>query len=481
VLAGDDLDKRQAIESFFILIESLMRFVCDKNYYTLANEKRGMWALLIFYYIPLTASMLSIYKKEFGIPQNLVSNGYMLPIMKSNKLVTPTLLLKRYLKEIVDDSWDKNDEYFNFQHYISDLKSNITPRYKTKFIIINELRNTTIHPEKNTTIHPEKLQEIESIIDCAIFSSHVYQELCRYFKDKKQAYMLIEYFRKCLDICDKGLIDAADNIQLPEEFKAFVLSHLDCTINEFYYTEVERKSYGSPIYEKLKNNRDKCRSYLFHTFASYLYETKISEADTLEDIDINGLYKVINKYNPDHMISSSDKDHDDIVNLLYGLKFTFQKPKNDLNEKEIINILEEIKSNKYFMNYEHEFLYYNALNYLAKNDFSKAIEQLKLARKKCKKITAGETAVSASNLLILLRLLCENKTGYSHLNPEIQSIIDSQPEEVISRPLQNLSEDEAHKKTYRDKTIALIERFNANGYCCYNGFTCEKLNPLRII
>jgi hypothetical protein len=472
-LAGDDLEKKQTIQLSFSLIESLMRFLCDKNYYTIANKRRGMWALFVFYYIPQMACLISIYKKSYGIPPHIVNNDFMLPIMELNKLVSPTMRLKKYLITNVADKGLNNSYKFDTHRYLGSLKNNKTPRYQTKFRIINEI--------KNTDINPEKIQEIESIIDCAIFSSNVYQELCSYFGDKKHAYMLVEYFKTCLDICDKGLINAAAEIELDEDFVTFVLAHLDYTYNEFIYTKAERNSFGSKQYVIFKTNRDEIRNEFFHAFTSYLYETTSSEVDVLDNIDANEICKSILRYNPEHKTINPDKEHCDIVNLLKRLKGTFEKQKNGINENEIISILEEIKCHRYFSNYEHEFLYYNGLHYLAKNDFLNAIEQLKLVRKKCKEITAGETIVSASKLLIVLRLLTENTISYSHMNPEIQSIIDSQPEEIIFKLKENCNEDEdeEHKRVYLYKTLKLIAEFNANGYFCYNGFTCEKYNPLK--
>jgi len=101
--------------------------------------------------------------------------------------VTPTSLLINYLNKNVDSIGLENDHKFDIHKYTGDLRSNITPRYQTKFRILNEINNTKINPED--------VQEIESIIDCAIFSSRIYQGLCRYFKKKEHAYMLIEYFR----------------------------------------------------------------------------------------------------------------------------------------------------------------------------------------------------------------------------------------------------------------------------------------------
>lgn len=101
LLSGGDKDNKREITHFLNIIESLMRYLIDKNYYTIASNKRAMWGLFIFYYIPQFACMLSLYKNECNIPKHLIDNGFMLPIFESNKIITPTDRLKKYLKENV--------------------------------------------------------------------------------------------------------------------------------------------------------------------------------------------------------------------------------------------------------------------------------------------------------------------------------------------------------------------------------------------
>ncbi len=454
MLSVNNEDNKQAITCFLDVIESLTRYLNDKNYYTIASNKRAMWGLFVFYYIPQFASMLSVLKNEYNIPKYLIDNDFMLPIFESNKIVLPTERLKKYLKEKIKDVDFLDD-------YLIELNKNTVPRHQTKSRIIAKIKDK----------YPDSIQEIESIINCTIFTGNIYQELSKFFKDNdKCAFMLVEYFRKCFNACNifYGDID----IKNISYFEEFILFHNNLLCYESTYI-------STPFIEKNKILRNKCREDLFHFFNSYLRETKSSEIDSLENINTNNFRKGIFKYNPDYISQYHDTEHNEIISYLEKLNSVFSKSEKELDESLINNIFEKFKSHKYFKNYEHEFLYYEGLNFLAKNELPQAIERLKMVCEKCTKITAGKTNVRVSEILIFLRLLTENKIGYSHLNPEIKTIIDSQPEELILIVFPNPDEAERNKELYLEKVLKIIEKFNVDGYCHYNGIECKKYNLLQ--
>ena len=461
---------RKEIHAYLVTIESGIRYLTDRNYYTLATRKRGMWALLVYYFIPQLVCMLNLYEDEYGIPDYFEKNGFMLPILQEGNIISPTLLLKKYLKSNVKDIGQEHNE-FTIHKYINNLRNDFTPSQKSKHLILKELQKN-----KDNSVN---IQEIESIINCAIISSKFYHEACNYFGNSNYAFMLIEYFRKCLTACHTAslCLDFIYDPQSLNEFEAFMLFNLEHLKVELDYTNPVSELIIRENYDSLKRYREINREELFHAFKAYLYETSELDIDVLESIDIDTLSNGILRYNPDHEIQALDREHEEIIRLLKKLEYTFKNPDNKLNEEVVLRILENIKLNKYYLNYEQEFLYFYGLSFLAKNDFLNAIKQFVLVQNSCKEITAGETNIKATELLITLRFLTDNKISYSNLNPEIQAIIDAQSEEVIMIPFANPNEDERHRKVYFDKVLNIIQKFNAFGYCCYDGIECVKYNP----
>lgn len=457
ILGGSNKDNKQAISAFLTVIESLMRYLNAKNYYTIASNRRAIWGLFAFYYIPQFACMLSMLKNEYSIPKYIIDNDFMLPVLESNKVILPTERLKQYLKKRV-----KNIDFLD--DYLAELDKNTTPRHQTKLRIIKKIK------EKDFP----NIQEIESIINCAIVTSNIYQDLSKVFKndntENNYAFQLTEYFLKCLNVCNNFY--TPNNFYIAKnDFEWFIGFQWDFFDSELKYID-------KPYIQENQESQKKCREDLFDIFNSFLYETIESEIDILEDINTNKTYQGIFKY-PYQTTQCFDIAHSEIIFLLNQLKNFFSNSQKELNKELIASIFNQVKAHKYFENYEHEILYYEGLDYLAKNDFSQAIEKLKIVREKCKKVTAGETNVCASEFLIILRLLTDNKISYSHLNPEIKSIIDSQPEELIMIAFPNPDEAQRHNAIYLEKVLKIIKKFNINGYAHYNDFECVKYNPLK--
>jgi hypothetical protein len=463
-LAGNDREKAQAIHFYLPLIESRMRHLSDKDYHTLATQKRGLWALCVFYYVPQLACLISLYKNDYDISKHLIENDFMLPIAESNKISSPTKRLIKYLKGNIKGN-DFLDEYLN------ELKNHRTTRYQTKARIIKKLSS-----HSNNSIH---IEEIDSIIHCAIFVSHVYQELCRVFKDKNKVLVLIEYFRKCLSTCDTLYLNDPE-VKEGLNFERLVGLHLGFLQQEIAYTHAELQAGpGSRYFNAQQRERNERFSDVFVPLHLYLRETRAAEMDILEDIDTDDLFKGMLRYyalQPSH--SGRDRENDEIRTTLNLLGYFFENP-IILNEWRILFYLNKIEVNEYVRYYEYQFLFYKALHYLAKNKLTNAIENLKLAISKGKTAAAGKTNVKASSLLIILRLITDHRIGYSHLNPEIKTIIESQSEELI--PLDNffINEEVRQKKIDLAKILGMIIDFNANGYCRYPGIVCIKYNPFH--
>jgi hypothetical protein len=451
ILGGSNKDNKQAISYFLTVIEYLMRYLNAKNYYTIASNKRAMWGLFVFYYIPQFACMLSILKNECSIPEYLINNDFMLPVLESNKIISPTERLKKYLKSQVEEIDFLDD-------YLVELDKNTTPRYQTKLRIIKKINENNI----------SNIKEIESILNCAIVANNIYQEVSKFFNkcNDNYAFILVEYFRKCFAVANRLYV----NIENTSDFEEFILFHNNLLHYELTYIDQH-------FIEENKIGMEECREKLFDIFNTFLYETTTSETEALDNIDTNKISCSIFKYL--YETEYFDIEHSKIISLLNQLKHIFSNSEKEIKKDLITSIFNHVKIHKYFENYEHEILYYEGLDYLAKNDFSQAIEKLKAVREKCKKVTAGETNVCASEFLIILRLLTDNKISYSHLNPEIKSIIDSQPEELIMIAFPNPDEAQRHNAIYLEKVLKIIKKFNINGYAHYNGFECVKYNPLK--
>jgi len=452
ILSGGNEKNKKAVKCFLNIIESSIRYLNDKNYYTIASRKRGLWALFSFYFVPKLACMISIYSNELNIPKYLVDNCFMLPIKKSNEIVLPTERLKKYLKtkiiniDFIDD-------------YLDQLNKNEIPRHQTKNRIINKIK------ENNFSLND--INEIDNIINCAIFSNHIYYELSKLFNENR-AFELIEYFIIFFDCCNESYINKDIIFEKSSIFKKFIYYNMGFIESELYYL-------SNPFNDNFKIEKCNYREDLFHDFDLYLRESTFLEKDVLESIDFStGIFKRSLDYNDDENI---ENEHSKIINLLKLLDYMFSNPKNVLLEDDINTIFNEIKVHKYFKNYKHEFLYYEGLNFLAKNEYSDAKRKLEEALKECKKITAGKTIINIAKIIIILRLLTENKIGFSSLNPEIKVIIDYQPEEdlIILNPNNDLTKK--HNTIYVKKIINIIKEFNVEGYCHFNGIECSQYNP----
>jgi hypothetical protein len=540
LFAGEDKEKQAAIKVCLIMSESLARFLTSKNYYTIASNKRATWALLIFYYIPHLACLISFYKEEFGIPECLVESDFMLPYSEAGKVVLPTERLKRYLNPIKKNIPTVKDTENNFlAKYLYKFDKTVIPSYQTQQRIVNQL--------KNVIESDEKINEIGQIFRASIVSGRVYNELLDMFGEG-YALALVEYFKKCLITSDRLIKEATLKPNAFEHFFAFYVAYyrtetlytvaeLNRSV-EFVLEPFHNNSIG---YEELKDEREGYRERLFLEMNSFLYTTTSTTRDQLDEIDTDNLTNGILRFSILEEAESLDEDHEHIVSLVTKLEYIFSSPGRILRENEIDQIFHEIEHHKFYSIYEHEYWYYAGLSDLGRNEFEKALEKLKLARQKCMSITAGETQLNISKLMIVLRLITDNKVSYSHLNSEIKMMIDSEPEESLAifsvdmdqteppeqleifesleypelqelyklPPLSELREQcekfrlseqpklqeqielielvggpdqpdkDRNKQIYLNKTLNLIKSFNTEDYCHYEGFDCVQYNPFQ--
>lgn len=489
LFAGEDKEKQAAIKVCFIISESLARFLTIQNYYTIASNKRATWALLIFYYIPHLACLISIYKKDFGIPECLMKHDFMLPYSDAGKFVSPSERLRDYLspfKKLIKG--ERDNEKNVLATYLYKLDSEVTPSYQTKQKIINQLKTL---PELK-----EEINEIETIFHATIMSGKICNNLESFLGDKSYVLSLVNYFKNCLKTSDRLIREEIENLSL---FEDFFSTYVDYYQNEIIFTTAElinpymvelNEPKENPIdYEELKENRDSYREQLFITFDSFLYTTTSETRDQLDEIDTQNFTKGILRYSRLTEAESIDYDHEEIVGLLTDLEHIFSSSEKPLQENRISQLLNKIESHKFYSIYEHEFLYYSGLNDLGNNDFPAALEKLNLASHKCKQATACETQARIAKILIILRLLTDNSISYSHLNSEIRMIIDSEPEKVELTPLDgqyesanNIEKDllkHTSKKGYLEKIMDEIKCFNTQGYCRYEGVDAKKYNPFK--
>ena len=534
LFAGEDKEKRAAIKACLIMSESIARFLTSKNYYTIASNKRATWALLIFYYIPHLACLINFYKKEFGIPEYLVESDFMLPYSDAGKIILPTERLREYLNPIKKNIPTVKDTENNFlAKYLYKFDKTVVPSYQTQQRIVNQLKNII----KSDT----KIIEIGQIFRASIVSGRIYNELFDIFGEG-YALALVEYFKKCLKTSDTLIQDDSRN---HDAFKHFLTLYVNYYQIEMLYTAAElNRSFefvleasknNSIGYEELKDAREDYRDHLFFRLNSFLYTTTSTTLDQLDEIDTVDLTKGILRFSILEEAESFDEDHEHIVSLVTKLEHIFSSPKRILQENEVDQIFHEFGRHKFYSVYEHEYWYYAGLSDLGRNEFAKALEKLDLACKKCMGITAGETQRKVAELLIVLKLLTNNKVSYSHLNSEIKMMIDSEPEESLTifsiaidqaeppeqleifEPLKyselrelckrsllsesndqfelsepqeqpelivlfeqpDQTEKDRNKQIYLTKTLNLIKSFNTEGYCRYEGFDCIQYNPFQ--
>jgi hypothetical protein len=479
LFAGEDEEKRELVRLFLVMSESLARELTSKNYYTLASQKRAMWGLLIFYYIPHIACLMGIYKKEFGIPECLVEHNFMLPFVDDKgKVIQPTLRLTRYLTSIerIIDGVKFYDASNELNSYIKNLSKKSVPTYKKHQDIIDELRAVPTLANK--------ISEISLIFRAAIVSADVYDELCKLFGEH-YALSLVDYFRECLKSSDRFW----DGVELIHGFDSFFHNYTRYYKCEFLYTSTTHKRLGAHFtfqslegddvlygHNELKEHREEFRAEIFEPFKNFLELTDSDTKDDLFEIDTNDLIKsscFLKTFSFNDLPKMGS-----IKRLLNDFDCMFSCSDEVIQEDEVSEFLQEFKSHPFYKSYEHEYLYYDGLNELAKNDFESALVKLNQAAEKCMQVTAGETQLKITEKLIVLTLLTEPNFVLSSLKPKIRMYIDAELEKETFAEL-DMSEQKKYDRAYFQKVLEIISRFNSEGYGHYDGVSCVKYNPFE--
>ena len=157
-------------------------------------------------------------------------------------------------------------------------------------------------------------------------------------------------------------------------------------------------------------------------------------------------------------------------------------------------ILKQSKNNQFYDCYKDKYLYCDALNDLARNDFKGAIKKLEDALEVCKSITVGITQIKIVEKFIVLNLI-DNRhyDNFDNLNRYIKMMIDAEAQEIrliipsnTSNPdhhIFNPSSEEHEKRKlnaiYLQKVFDIIKSFNQKGYARYEGIECVKINPFE--
>ena len=532
--------KHEFITSNMVTFESLVRFTTTKNYYSIASNKRAIWGILNLYYIPFLACAISSYDKKFKLPNAITLNYFILINSDGSQNISPIDKLKVYLKNIINDlsikkdSNEDNEQYKFLKSSVDRLgEENKIPRYQTGHKILRYL--------KRYGVSEEKILEVSLIFRASIFFGHIYSKLCNLF-GVENTVALFEYFIACFNECNK----IQSNLRYSRnDFTGFMNFVNDYYNYEILYTLMERNSVINIVkrpkknknnsnkktkiasLKKVLNKRNENRDELFSVFNLFITATKINKKDALEFVDQNdtniGFLKYIRLTGLDsysNHIDTWDEGNIEIVDLISQLEWNLtvnedHSTVNDiyvLKKDKITLLFKKIQNHRLFNYYYHEYLYYSALNDLAENKFSDALDKLNNVAKLCKQITAGETLLKTAKMLISLTFLTNPKitysksgaNNYSHLNSYVDMIIASEPEQIsyslitpndelivvnpdkkeISQSIKvsdNFDENQFNrdiiKQIYFSKIIRVLIDFNKVGYCCYEKFICQKYNP----
>jgi hypothetical protein len=459
LFAGEDEKKRKLIDLFLTVSESFIRFLNNQEFCSAVTNKKMMYELLIFCYIPNVAYFFSYYQKKFGISDCLIQKNFMLPILENGKVTTPTKRLKTFLngtrKQIKLDDIDGNIIAV-LTTYILKLDDNTATRYQTYEKIISKINEI---PE----LKEFEKNEISLLFRSAIISERIYKELFKCFEDENLIIYFVDHFFNCFKASENLLNEKNDSGDgnLHENFMRMFHENFCCELQK----EKEKEKYSIDnryLLERLLVNRNEKILPIIHCFNSNLFESESMN-------------------NPDEANSAEFKHpHLNILNLLGDLNIAIFRSKNFLSEKEISHLFQEIKEDKFFELYQHRYLFCKAHCYLAENDFENALKLFKQTAAQCEKITAAPIQFKTAKKIITLKLLLNKKHSFDHLNQYVKMIEDVHPEEFfnIGENINGIPKEDKyrHDYLYLGKMLKIITDFNSKGYARYEGIECVKIN-----
>ena len=470
-LFTDSEQKKQSIEADFFISEILVRFLTSKNYYTIASEKRAIWALLVFFYIPHIACIFGVYKKQFGLPDALVKHGFMFPyINNDSKIKLPNNRLGNYLsffeKEIKKTNKVDDGKINTLIGLLKRSDRNFVLSYDTKCKVCNEI--------KSVSYFDKYIYDVNILFHAAIVSGNINSELTKLF-GQSNALELFRYFKVCMEMQDSYLNDEFTDYsssRFNEYFTLYMNYHetsRECALNM-----LKNELIYDVNFEESEKNRDTLLNELFDNFDSFLHSTNVKTKDVLDFINIEGKEGIFRNYNSDIL----DLDHENLINILKDLECIFACGNIVLNETTVTNLLGRFKENSYYSNYEHDYLYYEALNYFARNNFKEAKDKLVSAQKMLGERSANDTSHDVATYLILSKLQLISGVCLSHLNPLIKFLAEAQEDELFFPSY--LERNEKWQKLHNiEKIISIIIDFNYFGYAHYVSFECVKYTPFK--
>lgn len=438
--------------------ENICKFLNSKNYYTIAENERVMWGLLVFYYIPYIACIISLHKKIFNKPNelNILSllndKNFMFPYKlnnDSNEIILSNKQLCKYLKKFkqIGDKV-KGVQYEYLINYVrrSDLEVEI-PSYDKKRSILIDIENIknkleTLDKKKRieknlTDIHITKddINEVNAIFYTAIVSANIYKDLSKKFGDSK-VLELFDYFMACLKVCDAFFNDVLEDSQFNNYFKNYIVLYW---YNFRYTLKMSNLKNNLPFDYCEKEQSELIENEIFRQFNVYLLATKNNEKNKIDHINIQDLTDGIFSCIAPVGLEVIDKDLKDIVEILQNLHAHFGA--KILTQKNIAeDYLVKLKNHKLYSDFKIEYLFYDVLNDLASDKIDSCLEKIKENEKFLTHKTNGEYTRILSKYYVILMIIKNKDITFRHLNKSINLLMESTQNEYNF--IANLSNEE---------------------------------------
>lgn len=475
----NEIDKQQVVKTYFMVSENLVRFLTSKNYYTIASNKRASWALLIFFYIPHIACIIGSHQNKFGLPKELIERNFMFPYrdLNSGAVITPNKRFCKYCDHFMEYlDTDNGSLIMKFLYYLIELNKNSTvPSFDKKRQVLEEIAAVDLFKPK--------VPEVDILFHAAIVSGNIYNELKKAFGET-HALELFDYFKVCMGMREQHLREQIlneDSIDCSSHFKV----HFSLYMSFFEMNCIRALKLLNPAnepdydLEEVEESRHRLFNVIFRNFEAFLNSTNTQTQNQLDRININEKKGIFKHYIDDE----PDLDHENLISILKELDNIFTSywmPSWDaLSEANVSKLLQSLKTNRFFSNYEYEYLYYDACNDFAKNDFDSAQKKLLAIDKNFSDIRAGDTWHDIAVYLIILKLInSDTEVRFSHLNPLIKLWIEAQEDQsfyqyYLDKPKQKYNQD------YFNEIHRIMSDFNRRGYARYKDIPRVTYTPYQ--
>jgi hypothetical protein len=467
--------KQEAIKSYFIMSENIVRFLTSKNYYTIATDKRASWALLIFFYIPHIACIIGSHQNKFGLPQELIKHDFMFPYkdLQSGVVITPTKRFYNYcdyFMEYIGKDKKMEARTPKFCDYLIELNKNpIIPSLDKKRQILEEI--------EVVDLFKPKISEVDILFHAAIVSGNIYSELKKAFGET-HALELFDYFKVCVEMREKHLKDKYIGGDFFRDYISTYMNFYD--IDSVYSLKLlnpkNEKEYDLSTVEDLRKDD---LEVLFNHFDAFLHATNSKSKNQLDALNMDGEEGIFRDYSQNKL----ELAHENLISRLKELEDIFTsywKPSwGALDEANVSKLLKSLKANKFYKNYEYEYLYYSALSDFAKNKFKLAQRKLLALDTTYSDCNAGDTWHDIAVHLIILKLInSDAEVRFNHLNPLIKLWIEAQSDQSFYRDYLK-KPNEKNNQDYFDEIHRIMSDFNRRGYARYEDTPCIKYTPYQ--